>query len=140
MIKIRLILTVFLLPFFGCESDNDDNEIAKTSINFTFVHKWGETIVTNEDFNTIQFTNAFGNELSIERLRYLISKIKLTASTGEVITLDEYTLVDLEDPNTLNFTSTQKVNIGAYTKVSFIFGFTNEDNIDGTYMILLKSL
>lgn len=133
MMKIRLILAVFLFTFLGCESDNDDNEIATTSINFTFVHKWGETMVTNEDFNTIQFTNAFGNELSIERLRYLISKIKLTASTGEVITLDEYTLVDLEDPNTLSFTSNQRVNIGAYTKVSFIFGFKNEDNTDGAY-------
>ena len=58
MMKIRLILAVFLLTFFGCESDKDDNEIATTSINFTFVHKWGETMVTNEDFNTIQFTNA----------------------------------------------------------------------------------
>lgn len=131
--KIRLILTLFLLTFFGCESDNDDNEIATTSINFTFVHKWGETMVTNEDFNTIQFTNAFGNKLSIERLRYLISKIKLTTSNGEVIALDEYTLVDLEDPNTLSFTSNQMINVGNYTKVSFIFGFTNEDNTDGTY-------
>jgi len=133
MMKIRLMLAVFLFPFFGCESDNDDNEIATTSVNFTFLHKWGETMVTNEDFNTIQFTNAFGNELSIERLRYLISKIKLTKSTGEVITLDEYTLVDLEDPSTLSFTTNQRVNIGAYSNVSLIFGFTNEDNNDGAY-------
>jgi len=131
--KFKLIILVFTLVFVACEKDNDDNISPVTAVNFKFTHKWEETEVSNSDFNSIQFTNAYGNELSIERLRYLISKIKLTKNTGEVITIDEYNLVDLEDANSLNFSTNQTVAVGSYSDISFVFGFTNEDNTDGTY-------
>ena len=131
--KFKLIILAFAFVFMACEKDNDDNISAVTTVNFKFTHKWEETEVSNSDFNTINFTNAFGNELSIERLRYLISKIKLTKNTGEVITIDEYNLVDLEDANSLNFSTNQTVAVGSYSDISFVFGFTNEDNTDGTY-------
>jgi hypothetical protein len=57
----------------------------------------------------------------------------LTKASGDVTTLNEYTLVDLENESTLNFSSNQSVSLGEYTKVSFIFGFTNEDNGNGIY-------
>ena len=131
--KFNLIILAFTLVFVACEKDNDDNISPVTAVNFKFIHKWEETEVSNSDFNSIQFTNAYGNELSIERLRYLISKIKLTKNTGEVITIDEYNLVDLEDANSLNFSTNQTVAVGSYSDISFVFGFTNEDNTDGTY-------
>ena len=131
--KFNLIILAFTLVFVACEKDNDDNISPVTAVNFKFTHKWEETEVSNSDFNSIQFTNAFGNELSIERLRYLISKIKLTKNTGEVITIDEYNLVDLEDANSLNFSTNQTVAVGNYSDISFVFGITNEDNTDGTY-------
>lgn len=131
--KFNLIILAFTLVFVACEKDNDDNISPVTAVNFKFIHKWEETEVSNSDFNSIQFTNAYGNELSIERLRYLISKIKLTKNTGEVITIDEYYLVDLEDANSLNFSTNQTVAVGSYSDISFVFGFTNEDNTDGTY-------
>lgn len=131
--KFNLIILAFTLVFVACEKDNDDNISPVTAVNFKFIHKWEETEVSNSDFNSIQFTNAYGNELSIEHLRYLISKIKLTKNTGEVITIDEYNLVDLEDANSLNFSTNQTVAVGSYSDISFVFGFTNEDNTDGTY-------
>jgi hypothetical protein len=131
--KFNLIILAFTLVFVACEKDNDDNISPVTAVNFKFTHKWEETEVSSSDFNSIQFTNAYGNELSIERLRYLISKIKLTKNTGEVITIDEYNLVDLEDANSLNFSTNQTVAVGSYSDISFVFGFTNEENTDGTY-------
>ena len=131
--KFNLLILAFTLVFVACEKDNDDNISPVTAVNFKFIHKWEETEVSNSDFNSIQFTNAYGNELSIESLRYLISKIKLTKNTGEVITIDEYNLVDLEDANSLNFSTNQTVAVGSYSDISFVFGFTNEDNTDGTY-------
>ena len=65
--NFNLIILAFTLVFVACEKDNDDNISAVTAVNLKFTHKWEETEVTNSDFNTIQFTNAFGNELSIER-------------------------------------------------------------------------
>lgn len=131
--KFYLTILTFALVFVACEKDNDDNISPVTVVKFKFTHKWEETEVSNSDFNSIQFTNAYGNELSIERLRYLISKIKLTKNTGEVITIDEYNLVDLQDVNSLNFSTNQTVALGSYSDISFVFGFTNEDNTDGTY-------
>jgi hypothetical protein len=131
--KFKFIILAVSLFIISCEKDNDDNISAVTSVNFKFTHKWGEMEVSNENFNTLEFTNAFGNELSIERLRYLISKIKLTKNTGEVITMDEYALVDLENENSLRFSTNQSTNMGTYSDISFVFGFTNEDNTDGTY-------
>ena len=37
----------------GC-SERDDNF---SEINFKFIHKWDESIVTSSDLNTIQFIN-----------------------------------------------------------------------------------
>lgn len=131
--NFNLIFLALAVMFVGCEKDNDDDISAISTVNFKFTHKWNETEVLNTNFNTLQFTNAFGNELTIERLRYLISKIKLTKNTGEVITINEYTLVDLEDINSLSFSTNQAVALGHYSNISFVFGFTNEDNTDGTY-------
>jgi PBP1b-binding outer membrane lipoprotein LpoB len=72
MKRIASILFTCLL-LVSCSEDDGDTQI-KTTFNFT--HNWDGTQVTNADFNTIQYTNANGEELSIEKLRYLISKIK----------------------------------------------------------------
>ena len=33
----------------------------------------------------------------------------------------------------MNFSTNQTVALGSYSDISFVFGFTNEDNTDGTY-------
>ena len=55
-----------------------------------FTHNWDGTPVTSADFNAIQYTNANGELLSIERLRYVVSDIILTTSSNENLVLDVY--------------------------------------------------
>ena len=55
--KLQLTLLIFTLTLFNCSSDNKDDVLATAHINLTFTHKWGNALVTNEDFNNIQFIN-----------------------------------------------------------------------------------
>ena len=66
-------------------------------MNLNFSHNWSGTSIENSDLNTIKFTNANGEQLSIERLRYLISNITLTNADGEKTIIKERHLVNLNE-------------------------------------------
>ena len=131
--KLKFIIKTIILTLtaFACERETANNQ--SVTLKITFLHKWNQTIVNNDDFNIFQFTNAFGNELSIERLRYLVSDVKLTKNNGETILINNYSLLNLEDNNTLSISSDQNLTIGSYDDISFVLGFKNEYNIDGAY-------
>jgi len=122
---------VFCLILFSCSKDKDD-VVLGALVTFNFFHSWDETSVTNSDFNTIKFANANGENLSIEKLRYLISKVTFTTSVGEQLVLSGYNLVDVTNNTNLSFTPIETIPFGNYTNVSFTFGFDNEAN-SGNY-------
>lgn len=125
MKKIASILCLCLIVF-SCHEDKDDN-ITNTSIAFNFSHNWDGEEVSSSNFNTIQYTNANGEQLSIEKLRYLISRITFTNLNGEAYVLEGYNLVDVTNNSGLTFSSSIQIPFDTYT-VSFVFGFNNDDN------------
>ena len=127
-----VLLAFSLMTLFGCNSDSDD-VVAPVNITMAFSHYWNETPISNSDFNTLNFTNAHGELLSIERLRYLISDITFTKTDGQTILLDGYNLVDVTNQTNLSFTPNEKIAADTYSNVSFVFGLVNEKNTDGTY-------
>lgn len=133
---MKKLIPIFLLSLlFCCHTDNDDN-ISQVKTTFNFIHYWDDLKVTNTDFNTIKYTNANGEELSIEKLRYLISKITFQKTNGEVFVMDGYNLVDVTNNTNLSFTPISIIPIGDYSNVSFTFGFNNEDNYNFNYQDL----
>ncbi|RNC88032.1 MAG: hypothetical protein ED556_02255 [Winogradskyella sp.] len=124
---LTLLLVVFVCT--NCSDDVDDI-VNATQINpvFSFTHNWEGIPVTNANFNSVQYTNANGEMLSIERLRYVISDIVFTTTSNEVLELDAYNLVDVTNNNNLVFQVPFTIPIGNYNNVSFTFGFDNEDN------------
>lgn len=132
MKKIIPILTIIFLIITSCHKDNDDH-IFLANITFNFSHNWDDTEVTDTNFNTITYTNANGEQLSITKLRYLVSKITFQKSTGEIFVLDGYNLVDVTNNTNLLFTPLNTIPTGTYSNVSFTFGFNNEDNYDNNY-------
>ena len=128
MKKTLIILSTLLTLLMSCSDDNTANQSTQTNITFSFSHNWDGIPVTNADFNSLQFINANGETLSIERLRYLVSDIVFTTSTNEVLSLDTYNLVDVTNGNNLSFSPTGLIPSGNYSNVSFTFGFNNEDN------------
>ena len=130
--KKLIAVSFFIITLMACQSDEQTIK-SEATISFNFSHNWDGTIVTNSGFNNIQYTNAHGETLSIEKLRYLISKMTFHKSNGEKIVLDGYHLVDVNNGTNLSFSSKTLIPTGNYSNVSFLFGFDNEDNISGAY-------
>ena len=127
--KIFVLLLVTVLGFVSCSDSEAVASSPQVFTTFTFTHNWDETPVTNTDFNTLQYINANGELLRIERLRYLISDITFTTSNNEVLMFDVYNLVDVTNANNLSFTPQTPIPKGNYN-VSFTFGLDNEDNAE----------
>lgn len=126
MQKIAPILLILFL-FTSCDKDNDNN-VSQAQITFNFSHNWDGTAVSNSNFNSINYTNENGEDLSITRLRYLISKITFQKSNGETFILDGYNLIDVTNSTNLVYNPINTIPTGDYSKVSFTFGFDNDDN------------
>lgn len=118
----------------ACSSDDDVEQ--KGLATFIFTHHWNGINVTQSDFNDLKFLNENGDNLSIEKLRYLISDITFYKSTGEKIVIDGYQLVDLSRTESLSYESNLKIPFGDYSDIEITFGFDEEDNIDGNYLDL----
>ncbi|MAP80275.1 MAG: hypothetical protein CL526_04210 [Aequorivita sp.] len=151
------ILFIFILTIVGC-SNNDEpeteivgctdptalnyNPAANTddgsctyekNITISFTQNWDGNEISAADLNTTEFVNEAGNLLTIARLRYLISRIALKKDDGSTINFEEYNLVDLSNNDSRTLTLSTPVTTGEYTGISFIYGFSEEDNISGEY-------
>lgn len=141
MKKIVLLSLLIYTVILACAEDNDDNLTASNAtVNLSFTHNWDDTAVSNTDFNTIQYTNANGEEMSIEKLRYLISNVTFENSNGNTIIIPGYNLVDVTNNSNLIYTPTTQIPEGEYDNVSFTFGFNNEDNYNNNYPDLNSAL
>lgn len=141
MKKTALISLLIFALVLSCAEDNDDNPSTNSAtINFSFTHNWDDITVTSADFNTIQYTNANGEEMSIEKLRYLISNVTFESANGNTITIPGYNLVDVTNDSDLTYTPTTQIPEGEYTNVFFTFGFNNEDNYNNNYPDLNTAL
>jgi len=129
--KKLVLLLIIMIAFLSCNSDDD--KASDILISVTNSQNWDGENVTASDFGITEFTDENGEVLKIERLRYLISKVILTNSTGDEIEIGTYKLVDLADNNTLNYATNIVVPPGTYTGISFVYGFNEEDNVDQAY-------
>ena len=156
MKKIALLL-ILAIAFVGCDNDDDtpdpilgctdensenydpnatqddDSCTYPIEININLSQNWDGTNITLADIGTTEFTNEHGEVLTIARLRYLISKVILHDSEGNEEEIEGYKLADLSDENSLVFTSNAVLPSGTYTRISFVYGFNEEDNITEAY-------
>jgi hypothetical protein len=122
---MKNILTFLCLSIFIFSSCSSEEENINITLNFT--HNWDGVAITNQDLNELKFTNANGEKVSIENLRYLISNISLVDAKN-------YQLINFSE-NTGTSINVSDLTEGTYT-LSFRFGFSDEDNIDGEYQDL----
>lgn len=131
MKKILILLIAF--PVFAACSLDDNVQIVETKLTFKFTHQWENNTFSYNDLITTPFANENGDELKIERLRYLVSNIRLYRESGNSVELKGYHLIDLFDENSLSFTTTENIPSGDYNLISFTFGLTPQFNISGSY-------
>lgn len=139
MKKIVLLLSLLFVAVSCSNNDDDGNDPVDdgpAEVNYratlTFTQNWGGTEVTNQDYNSTVFTNDFGTELQITRLRYLVSRVELINANNERFPLTDYQLIDLGNPNTNVVLPPIEIPAGAY-RVAFVYGFNEEDNVSNQY-------
>ncbi|MDG1714480.1 MbnP family protein [Lacinutrix sp.] len=136
MKQIFALLMCVALALTSCGEDMDDNALSNANINFKFSHTWDNTLINSSNLTTQTLTNENGENINITRIRYLISKLQLVNSSGTTFTFDGYKFTDLENEDTYNFTpENNSIPTGTYT-LKFVWGFNEEDNIDGAYLDL----
>ena len=128
---VLLMMVAIVVIFIGC-SKNDEPPMTpvQSMVTFTIKH-----VVDKEPllFDTIRYTNAFGNRYSMSTLHYLVSDIRFKRTDGLEVRLDTVHYVDGRDESTLVFKAAPKIPSGNYSSVSFVFGLTNEKNVNGMF-------
>ncbi|WP_299014777.1 MbnP family protein [uncultured Polaribacter sp.] len=126
---MKKIVSLFLIVilFSSCKDDVECCVNPGGSVTLKFTHNWNGTPITEADFNQLKFTNANGDQLSIEKLRYVITNINLLDTKNRnLVDLGQNTGLSLTIPN-------QKADL---INLKFRFGFKDEDNTDGIYQDL----
>jgi hypothetical protein len=122
---MKNILTFLCLSIFILSSCSSEDKNINITLNFT--HNWDGVAITDKDLNELKFKNAARQKVSIKNLRYLVSNISLVDAKN-------YHLVNFSE-NTGTSINISDLTEGTYT-LSFRFGFSDEDNIDGIYQDL----
>ena len=74
------------------------------------------------------YTNVFGEQYTVSKLKYYISNIKAVNSISPELTGDYY-LVDAGKPGSLSFTF--KADVSTYTSIVFLLGVDSARNVSG---------
>lgn len=125
----KIILFLVSVFIYSCSSDNDVS-IIETDLVLQFSHNWNNTEINKTHFNadSLIFTTEKGQKLSIEKLRYLISDIKLINARKEVIKFEGHKLINATKTNSLTYKIPKKITEGTY-EVCFTFGLNSKLNI-----------
>lgn len=124
-----IFLILFLAGIIACNKD-DTTELEKVQFQFNFTHTIG-----NEDlaFDTILYTNTYGNNYSVSTLKYFVSDFAFLTESGFLNRINEEHYVDAADESTLTFNPASKVPVTNYSAIAFIFGLSDEKNISNRY-------
>ena len=125
-----MLLLMISFTFSACNDDDDDPQPTESAVLFEFEHYIDGSPVT---FNQIMYTNDFGNEYSVETLKYFISEIRLMHSDGTEYLVDTAFYVDGTDAATLMTSQGVLIPNGEYNSISFIFGLSQEMNTPGRF-------
>jgi hypothetical protein len=120
---------------FDVEAESDDGSCnypaatpnSKATITFNFTHHFDGEPVSSSNFDVFNFVNANNDTLSLSKLRYLISDVKLSRPNGDIELSEGYNLVDVKNNSGLNYTISD-VDLGTLNSIDFNFGFDSLDN------------
>lgn len=130
MKKIAFLSVLSCFFFVSCLPDDSGGGEIEHDVKVTvqLFHSWDGQLFDDSNFGTLDYTNENGDILSITRLRYLISNVRLHHTDGTTVSLKDYQFIDLEEQGSSSFTTDMLIPVGTYNKISFVFGFNEEDN------------
>jgi hypothetical protein len=135
--KISFLGSLLLgLLLFSC---NPTEEVKPNTVDFTlnFNHLVNGSSV---QLDQLIYANALAQTFSIKTIKYFVSEIKLYKKDNSIIELSDIHFVDIRMPETINHLFTEKIPLGDYTAISFVYGLTPEENISGRFTNAPESL
>lgn len=121
------IFAIIALLFSACKREKPLSEIKSKQVTIAFEHHFqGDNVI----FDTLIYTNAAGNLLLINEIKYFISDVCLY-SNGQKIPIDDNKgihYIDTDIPQTKQWTLQQEFANGLYDSLSFTFGFSDINN------------
>ncbi|MEA3495998.1 MAG: MbnP family protein [Bacteroidota bacterium] len=127
--QILLVSLLFLgtLSFNACD-DNPDPAEPYGKVVFKFEHKINGADI---QFDKMVYKNDAGNDYEVSEIQWFISDVVLHKTNGDTQLLNGWTFyhyIDTDIPSTQTWDVPDKIGIGEYKSVSFIFGFRGEKN------------
>lgn len=129
LMKNFFILSIIALVAMSC-NDSATPTIRNVQLNFELEHRVGPAVV---EYDTIIYTNAYGNKYSVATLKYFISDIRLHRTDGTEFHFDMEQYVDGRDENTTSYIPDQKIPAGDYSGITFIYGLDSVKNVPGAF-------
>ena len=130
MKRILLILTVIVLVSTSCKKDTPT--ATDITVNFTHTVDGSDLIA-----NSMIYTNAAGEDYSVQTLKYLISDITLypeDGSWGSGLVLKDIHFIDISDESTFSFTYNDVPN-NNYTALQYTMGLVNDSTNETDYYV-----
>lgn len=127
----KITLLVFSIILINCGGLQD---LEEANVTMVFTHNWDGNLVEDSTFGSFSYQTANGENVSIDRLRYVISQIQFVGNTGVNFSPKTYQLVDVGAGSGLTIFIEDLIP-GSYD-IRFRFGFSNADNRDGVYQDL----
>jgi hypothetical protein len=131
-LKIIVLALGGMFILNSCSKNDDDVNPIPVDVQpvIVFKHIIGDEMV---EFDTIKYTNEFGNVFSVATLKYFVSDFTFHKSDGSKVKLDEEHYVDGRENSTLTYTPSSKIPPGEYTSISFVFGIDSSKNVTGRF-------
>lgn len=132
MKKIAVLL-IFALTLVSCMPDDTQNtpgDGTTSVLTLKFTHNWEGVELSPANFGSLEYTNENGDLMSITKLKYLVSNIRFHVIGGGTVVAPGYLLIDAQDPTSTIITNTVVIPNGVYQKLTFTFGFNQDDNAE----------
>ena len=127
----KIALLIFSITLINCAGLQD---LEEANVTIEFTHNWDGDLVDTSTFGNFNYQTANGENVSIDRLRYVVSQIQFIGNTGVNFSPNSYQLIDVGNGSGLSL-MLQDLIPGTY-ELRFRFGFSNADNQDGIYQDL----
>jgi hypothetical protein len=127
--KNTVIFTLLILLLQGCKEDDNPAPVTPSgTIVFLIDHQVnGQPLVEND----LIYTNAAGNEYLITDVKYFISDITFYRNDGTSWVISDSKdifYIDESIPETQTIQFPDKIPIGIFDSITFIFGISEEEN------------
>ncbi len=128
-----LCLAGMMLCLNSCKKPDPVDDTKYGKIRFEFLHYWdGEPIV----YDTLMYVNTSGNQLMINEIQYFVSDVTLKSDFGSRMIKDwvDIYYVDKDIPSTMTWNVFDRIPVGQYSGISFVFGIPASKNIPYMYV------